>query len=71
MGPAGVIPDSKVDLDVGTRAVKPELPSFARWLGVKPLDRVIEALLGEMEALLREVESLIRARQCSPAIITR
>lgn len=51
--------EPKVDLDVGTGAKESELPGYIRWLGIKPLNQVLESLLGAAEVLLEATEPRI------------
>lgn len=46
----------RMDCDMETEAVEPDLPIFGRWLGVKLLDQVLQVLLGAANALLRVAE---------------
>lgn len=57
----GAVPESKVNSYLGIGAVKPELPDYAKQLGVKLLNRVLETLLREIKALLGATELRIEA----------
>lgn len=45
MGVTRAALEPRLDLDMRIRALKLELPGYAKWSSVKPLDQVFEALL--------------------------
>lgn len=52
---------TRVDANVATGVMEPELPGYTRWSGMKPVNQVLEALLGAAEALRKAIEPRIEA----------
>lgn len=52
----------KIDLNMRTRVVEPELPCYTRCLDVKAFDQVLKALLRVVKALLGVAKPLIDAQ---------
>lgn len=71
MGTTEAVPEPRVDLDMGIRAVELESLGCARWSGIKFLNQMLKALLGAMKALLGVAKVLIRARWYGLAMATK
>lgn len=56
---------------IGPKVVECESLGCVRWLSVKPLNCVLESLLGAVKVLLRATKPPIEAQQRVPAMTTK